>query len=373
MAVSANPNDAVSAPVYSRREQVGWYYYDWANSAFSTTVISVFLGPYLTAITQAAADANGFVYPLGAWLPISAESFFPYLVSLSVVMQVFFLPILGAIADYTRLKKQMLGVFAYVGAFATMGMYFLQGSNYILGGVLFLIANLSFGAAMVFYNAYLPDIAPPDDRDKVSSQGWALEFMAEFLYGGVTCIYLGASGADIHFHDTYFVVAHFHYTFFPIAIIAVMSGVTFWFPKMFGRFMNEFWGKVHFWGTIIPFNCIFIPLFVLGAAGEHRRIFDYKNFPHLGEQWMQDMRIFATVSLLVMLAFQVVFLINFIVSMFAGKKADKNPWKANTLEWSADSPPPHGNWPELPTCYRGPYEYSVPGRAEDFWPQNEKA
>jgi len=190
MAVSANPNDAVSAPVYSRCEQVGWYYYDWANSAFSTTVISVFLGPYLTAITQAAADANGFVYPLGAWLPISAESFFPYLVSLSVVMQVFFLPILGAIADYTRLKKQMLGVFAYVGAFATMGMYFLQGSNYILGGVLFLIANLSFGAAMVFYNAYLPDIAPPDDRDKVSSQGWALGYLGGGLLLLLNLIFL---------------------------------------------------------------------------------------------------------------------------------------------------------------------------------------
>jgi len=202
---------------------------------------------------------------------------------------------------------------------------------------------------------------------------WALGFIAEFLIGGVTGIYLGASGADIHFHDTYFVVAHFHYTFFPIAIIAVMAGVTFWFPKMFGRYMNEFWGKVHFWGTMIPFNCIFIPLFILGAAGEHRRIFDYHNFPHLGAQWMQDMRIFATVSLLVMLAFQLIFLINFIVSMFAGKKAPKNPWKANTLEWTADSPPPHGNWPELPTCYRGPYEYSVPGRADDFWPQNEKA
>ena len=202
---------------------------------------------------------------------------------------------------------------------------------------------------------------------------WALGFIAEFLIGGVTGIYLGASGADIHFHDTYFVVAHFHYTFFPIAIIAVMAGVTFWFPKMFGRYMNEAWGKVHFWGTMIPFNCIFIPLFVLGAAGEHRRIFDYHNFPHLGAQWMQDMRIFATVSLLVMLAFQIIFLINFIVSMFVGKKAPKNPWKANTLEWTADSPPPHGNWPELPTCYRGPYEYSVPGRAEDFWPQNEKA
>jgi cytochrome c oxidase subunit 1 len=202
---------------------------------------------------------------------------------------------------------------------------------------------------------------------------WALAFLAEFLIGGVTGIYLGASGADIFFHDTYFVVAHFHYTFFPIAIIGTMAGVTFWFPKMFGRMMNEFWGNVHFWGTIIPFNGIFIPLFILGAAGEHRRIFDYKNFPELQAPWMQDMRILATVSLLIMLAFQFVFLVNFIVSMIRGPKAEKNPWKANTLEWTADSPPPHGNWPELPNCYRGPYEYSYPGRALDYWPQNEQA
>ena len=166
---------ASDSPVYSRREQVGWYFYDWANSAFSTTVVTVFLGPYLTAITQAAAGPGGFVYPLG--IPVAADSFFPYIVSLSVVLQVFFLPVLGAIADYTHLKKQLLAVFAYVGAFATMGMYFLQGDNYLLGGLLFLIANLSFGASIVFYNAYLPDIAAPDDRDKVSSQGWALGYL----------------------------------------------------------------------------------------------------------------------------------------------------------------------------------------------------
>jgi UMF1 family MFS transporter len=160
---------------YSRREQVGWYFYDWANSAFSTTVVTVFLGPYLTAITQAAAGPDGFVYPLG--IPVAADSFFPYIVSLSVVLQVFFLPVLGAIADYTHLKKQLLAIFAYVGAFATMGMYFLQGDNYLLGGLLFLVANLSFGASIVFYNAYLPDIAAPDDRDKVSSQGWALGYL----------------------------------------------------------------------------------------------------------------------------------------------------------------------------------------------------
>ncbi|MEZ4862094.1 MAG: MFS transporter [Caldilineaceae bacterium] len=160
---------------YSQREQVGWYFYDWANSAFSTTVITVFLGPYLTAVAQSAADSNGFVHPLG--IPILADSFFPYMVSLSVVLQVFFLPVLGAIADYSYLKKRLMGLFAYIGAFATMGMYFLQGNLYLLGGVLFLIANLSFGASIVFYNAFLPDIAAPEDRDRVSSQGWALGYL----------------------------------------------------------------------------------------------------------------------------------------------------------------------------------------------------
>jgi UMF1 family MFS transporter len=160
---------------YSRREQVGWYFYDWANSAFSTTVVTVFLGPYLTTVTQNAADATGYVHPLG--IRVLADSFFPFMVSLSVLLQVFFLPVLGAIADYTRLKKQMLGFFAYLGAFATMGLYFLNGENYLLGGMLFLIANLSFGAAMVFYNAFLPDISSADDRDRISSQGWALGYL----------------------------------------------------------------------------------------------------------------------------------------------------------------------------------------------------
>ncbi|MCB0183469.1 MAG: MFS transporter [Caldilineaceae bacterium] len=160
---------------YSRREQVAWYFYDWANSAFSTTVITVFLGPYLTAVTQAAADTTGYIYPLG--IPVLADAFFPYIVSLSVVLQVFFLPVLGAIADYSHLKKRLFALFAYIGAFATMGMYFLAGDRYLLGGGLFLVANLSFGASIVFYNAYLPEIAAPDDRDKVSSQGWALGYL----------------------------------------------------------------------------------------------------------------------------------------------------------------------------------------------------
>ena len=127
MAASTLAAPTAAPQTYSRREQVGWYFYDWANSAFSTTVVTVFLGPYLTKITQAAAGADGFVYPFG--IPIAADSFFPYMVSLSVILQVLFLPIMGAIADYTHWKKRLLAIFAYIGAFATMGMYFLQGTT----------------------------------------------------------------------------------------------------------------------------------------------------------------------------------------------------------------------------------------------------
>ncbi len=200
---------------------------------------------------------------------------------------------------------------------------------------------------------------------------WALSFMAEFLLGGVTGIYLGAVGTDVYFHDTFFVLAHFHYTFFPIAIIAVFAGITYWFPKMFGRMMNETFGKVHFWGTVISFNFIFIPLFMLGVRGDHRRIYDYTRFPDQMQPGMQGLREFATIAMLVLLAFQFIFVANFFYSMFKGPKAAKNPWKANTLEWDTASPPPHGNFPEgFPAVYRGPYEYSSPNRSDDYWPQS---
>lgn len=176
-----------------RAERVGWYFYDWANSAFSTTVVTVFLGPYLTTLAKAAADPGGFIYPLG--LKVNAGSFFPYVVSVSVLLQVAILPILGAIADYSHRKKQLLAAFAYLGAFSTLLMYFLTGTHFMFGGVLFITANLSFGASVVFYNAFLPEIAAPEQRDAVSSVGWAMGYLGGGLLLLMNLIFLSRAGA----------------------------------------------------------------------------------------------------------------------------------------------------------------------------------
>lgn len=166
-----------SAQVNDKREIFGWAMYDWANSAFSTTVGTVFLGPYLASL--AAEAAKGYEDGLArfAGIPIAPDSFLPYAVSFSVGMQVLFLPILGAIADYSHLRKQMMQLFATLGALATILFFFVTGDLWWLGGVLYVIANLAFGAAIVFYNAYLPDIASEDQRDRVSSYGWAMGYL----------------------------------------------------------------------------------------------------------------------------------------------------------------------------------------------------
>jgi len=164
-------------PVNDKREILGWAMYDWANSAFSTTVGVVFLGPYLASLVEAAAKASpdGQAYFFG--LPVAPDSFLPFAISFSVVFQAGFLPILGAIADYSHRRKDMMQLFATIGALATIALFFVEGSLWWLGGVLFAIANLAFGAAIVFYNAYLPDIATSDQRDRVSSFGWAMGYL----------------------------------------------------------------------------------------------------------------------------------------------------------------------------------------------------
>ncbi|MFJ8940066.1 MFS transporter [Streptomyces sp. NPDC102365] len=162
-----------------RREQRGWYFYDWACSVYSTSVLTVFLGPYLTSVAKAAADADGFVHPLG--IPVRAGSFFAYSVSASVILSIFVMPLAGAAADRGGRKKPLLALSAYLGAAATAGMFFLDGDRYLLGGLLLIVANASLAVSMVLYNSYLPQIAPPEERDAVSSRGWAFGYAAGSL------------------------------------------------------------------------------------------------------------------------------------------------------------------------------------------------
>ncbi|KAB8180096.1 MULTISPECIES: MFS transporter [Microbispora] len=163
-------------PGARRREQRGWYWYDWADSAFQTTVLTVFLGPYLTSVaTTAAGGEDGFVSFLG--LDLRPKAYFTALVTISVLLQIVIMPIAGALADHTGRKKQILGVFAYVGAAATLGFYLVSGGGYLLGGVLFLVANVTFGVARVVYDSFLPQISGAEERDAISSRGWGFGYL----------------------------------------------------------------------------------------------------------------------------------------------------------------------------------------------------
>ncbi|MEE9221264.1 MAG: cbb3-type cytochrome c oxidase subunit I [candidate division NC10 bacterium] len=196
-----------------------------------------------------------------------------------------------------------------------------------------------------------------------------LAFVSMFVIGGLSGIFMANTPVDIFIHDTYFIVAHIHYVVFGGSVFGIFAGIYYWFPKMFGRMMNETLGKIHFWLTFVAFNCVFFPMHILGVGGMMRRIYNPMQYEFL--QPLQPINVFITISAIFLGLAQIPFVINFFWSLFAGKQAALNPWEANTLEWSAPSPPPHGNWGEhLPTVYHGPYEYSVPDVAEDYAPQD---
>jgi cytochrome c oxidase subunit 1 len=198
---------------------------------------------------------------------------------------------------------------------------------------------------------------------------FALGFVSMFIVGGLTGIFNGSAPADIYITDTYFVVGHFHYTLFSAVVFGGFAGIYFWFPKMFGRMMNETLGKVHFWLTLIFFNATFFPMHILGLGGMMRRIANPMQYQFL--QPLQPINVFITFSAILLLVAQIPFAVNFVWGLAAGRRAEPNPWEANTLEWAAPSPPPHFNWGEaIPTVHRGPYEYSSPEGPEDWLPQD---
>jgi cytochrome c oxidase subunit 1 len=197
---------------------------------------------------------------------------------------------------------------------------------------------------------------------------FAIGFVSMFVIGGLSGIYMASTPFDIFIHDTYYIVAHIHYVVFGGSMLGIFAGIYYWYPKMFGRMMNETLGKIHFWLTLIAFNWTFFPMHLIGLGGHMRRIYNPTQYEFLKP--LQHWNEFMTIGALILGASQILIVVNFFWSMFAGKVASKNPWHANTLEWEAPSPPPHGNFPgPVPTVYRGPYEYSSPLVTEDYLPQ----
>jgi len=197
---------------------------------------------------------------------------------------------------------------------------------------------------------------------------FALGTLGVFIFGGLTGIFNGSAPVDIYIHDTYFVVAHFHYTLFSNVFFGGFAGIYFWFPKMFGRMMNETLGKIHFWLTFLFFNGVFIPMHLVGLRGMMRRIANPMQYEFLKP--IEPLNMFITMMAILLILSQLVFVINFFWSLMRGQVAEDNPWQSNTLEWTTSSPPPHENFDTTPAVYRWPYDYSLPDAPADWLPQN---
>ena len=198
---------------------------------------------------------------------------------------------------------------------------------------------------------------------------FCLAFVMMFMIGGLSGIFMASTPVDLFIHHTYFIVAHFHYVLFGGSLFALQAAVYFWFPKMFGRMMNEKMGMWNFWLMFIFFNLTFFPMHTMGLAGMMRRIADPTQYEHLRN--LQPLQKFISVSAFGLGASFLVFWYNFFWSMKYGEKAPNNPWRAATLEWTLPSPVTlHGNFPVTPRVYHGPYEYSIPGMEDDYLPQN---
>ena len=201
---------------------------------------------------------------------------------------------------------------------------------------------------------------------------FAVGFVSMFVSVGLSGPFLAQPQLDIYLHDTYFVVGHFHLIMGVAAIFGIFAATYYWFPKMFGRLMNEGLGQAHFWFTFIGAYAIFMPMHYLGMAGHPRRYsqLDVVQFLHP----LMPVQKFITYAAILTMAGQLIFVANLFWSMFKGKKAEINPWEATTLEWTVPSPPPHDNFGgHTPVVRQGPYEYSVPGAPRDYVMQNEEA
>ena len=358
---------------------------------FITAILQAFALPVLTAallmlLTDRVVQSGFFVpadsassglAPLSGGQPLLWQHLFWFYSHPAVYVMI--LPAMGMVSDMLSCfsRKPLFGyrpmVFSMC-AIAGLGFIvwghhmFISGMNYFLT-VSFMLSTMLialpsgikvFNWLATIWGGRLQFTAP---------MLFCLGFVSMFIIGGLSGIVMAAPPVDIMIHDTYYIVAHFHYVLFGSSILGVFGAIYFWFPKMFGRRMSEGWGKLHFFLTFVFLNGTFFPMHFLGARGFPRRYAD----PYVVEGFRDLLPInqFITWCAFGMAVAQVIFVCNFLFSLFFGRKADSNPWNSNTLEWSIPNRPPHGNFERQPVVYRGPYEYSVPELDRDFWPQTE--
>ncbi len=275
-------------------------------------------------------------------------------------------PIFG----YTAMVISLMGI--SILSFIVWGHHmFITGMNPFLGSVFMILTLIIAVPSAVKAFNYLTTLWRGNLRF-TPAMLFSIGLVSFFISGGLTGIYLGNAALDIQLHDSYFVVAHFHLVMGSAAIFGMFAGIYHWFPRMYGRMMNNTLGYFHFWITFITAYLVFFPMHFMGLAGVPRRYYQFTLMEDFSI-WM-DVNKLITVSAIVGGFAQLLFLYNFFVSIFRGKKSEQNPWQSNTLEWTSPIDVRlHGNWPhELPTVYRGPYEYSRPDRELDYFPQNEE-
>lgn len=293
---------------------------------------------------------------------------------------VLILPAMGIVAEIvaTNTRKPLWGYKALVGSLVFLGFMsfvvwahhmFMTGMGTTMSSFFQTTTMIISIPSVVILSALFISLYGGSIRFPVPML-FALAFLPMFGIGGLTGLPLGLSAPDLHFHDTYYVIGHFHYVVAPGTILALFAGIYHWYPKATGRVMNELLGKIHFWGSFIGMNVVFMPMFITGLAGVNRRLYD-GGLEYAHAQDVLGWNVVSSYGAWTLGFFQIFFIFNFFWSIRHGKQVDDNPWKATTLEWQAPSPPPHGNFTTPPEVHRGPYEYSVPGAATDFTMQGQ--
>ncbi len=344
---------------------------------FSAALLLIFDRSFGTSFYLSDIFIKGEVLHYQGGSPVLFEHLFWFLGHPEVYIVL--LPALGITSEViaTNSRKPIFGYRAMIASIIAIAFLstivwghhmFISGMNPFLGSVFtFTTLLIAIPSAVKAFN-YITTLWK-GNLQLNPGMLFSIGLVSTFITGGLTGIILGDSTLDINVHDTYFVVAHFHLVMGISALYGFFAGVYHWFPKMFGRMMNKTQGYIHFWVTAVCAYGVFFPMHFIGMAGLPRRYYTNSNFPLFDE--LADTNVLITVFALVGAAFQLVFFWNFFYSIFKGKKAPMNPWRSNTLEWTAPLEHMHGNWPgEIPAVYRWPYDYSKPGHDEDFVPQN---